>query len=805
MLRVWNCIESQHDWRVVLLAAAVCFLTSFGAVRLFTRARTASFDTRLGWLVTAGVVTGFGTWATHFIAMLAYRPGFELRYDLVITACSLIASAVMTTAGFAIALYRQSRQNAMLGGAVIGIGIACMHYMGMASLRIPAIIEWMPDLVAASIVSGMVLGALAMLVAQAADTPVKLLGAALLLAVAICVHHFVAMGAINLTSRTGAAATDSLLSPIELSLAVAAFTVTVVIAGMVIAISDRRSRRSMRQRNMQLDAALNNMGQGLCMYDSDGGLELWNDSYLRMYRIPPEMMVPGATMAEVVKSRSQVGMLFTDQDRYDAQLKAAIAERRPASQTAELPDGRTIHVRYRPMESGGWVVIHADITDRKSNEARIVHLARHDPVTDLPNRVAFNEYLQRVFAEASAGRGCFAVVRIDIDHFREINEIFGQAMGDAVLADVAKRLTVASNGAFLARPSGDIFSIVAQLGADPHAVDDLCARLSAVLDVTTQIDRRDIRVRCSIGISLYPQDGDDIESLIAHADLALDRAKAEERGTIRFFEAEMDQQIREKRLMQRDLVVAIENEQFELYFQPQASAGGDILAFEVLLRWRHPERGLVSPAVFIPLAEETGLIGAIDTWVLREASREAATWPNPLSIAVNLSPVDFQTCDVPAMLASVLQQTGLAPERIEIEITEGVLIDDFEGAIAILRNIKALGVRVAIDDFGTGYSSLSYLQAFPFDKIKIDQTFVMNLETNPQSAAIIRAIIGLGRSLKLPVIAEGVETPAQQAFLVAEGCAELQGYLIGRPHPISHFSHLIDKPGTATRAIVSAN
>ncbi|MCX7321472.1 MAG: diguanylate cyclase, partial [Hyphomicrobiales bacterium] len=550
----------------------------------------------LGWLVAAGVVTGFGTWATHFIAMLAYRPGFELNYDLVITACSLIASAVMTTAGFAIVLYRQSRQTAMLGGAVIGIGIACMHYTGMASLRIPAVIEWMPDLVAASIVGGMVLGALAMLVAQGADKPARLLFAALLLALAICVHHFLAMGAINLISRTGAAAADSLLSPIELSLAVAAFTVTVVLAGLVIAISDRRSRRSMRQRNMQLDAALNNMGQGLCMYDADGGLELWNDSYLRMYRIPPEMMVPGATMAEVVKSRGEVGMLFTDQDRYDAQLRAAIAERRPASQTAELPDGRIIHVRYRPMESGGWVVIHADITDRKFNEARIVHLARHDPVTDLPNRVAFNEYLQRVFAEASAGRGCFAVVRIDIDHFREINEIFGQAMGDAVLADVAKRLTVASNGAFLARPSGDIFSIVAQLGADPHAVDDLCARLSAVLDVTSQIERRDIRVRCSIGISLYPQDGNEIESLIAHADLALDRAKAEERGTIRFFEAEMDQQIREKRLMQRDLVVAIENEQFELHFQPQASAGGEILAFEVLLRWRHPERGLVSPA-----------------------------------------------------------------------------------------------------------------------------------------------------------------------------------------------------------------
>ncbi|MET0446160.1 MAG: GGDEF domain-containing phosphodiesterase, partial [Pseudorhodoplanes sp.] len=336
-----------------------------------------------------------------------------------------------------------------------------------------------------------------------------------------------------------------------------------------------------------------------------------------------------------------------------------------------------------------------------------------------------------------------------------------------------------------------IFSIVAHLGADPQSVDDLCARLSAVLDNTLLIDRQNVRVRCSIGISVYPQDGADTESLIAHADLALDRAKAEERGTIRFFEAEMDHQIREKRLLQRDLVVALENEQFQLYFQPQAAADGTIVAFEVLLRWRHPERGIVSPAVFIPLAEETGLISAIDAWVLREACREAATWQNPLSIAINLSPVDFRSGDVPAMLAAVLEETGLAPERVEIEITEGVLIDDFAGAIAILRDIKALGVRVAMDDFGTGYSSLSYLQAFPFDKIKIDQTFVMKLESNPQSAAIVHAIIGLGRSLKLPVIAEGVETAAQLSFLAAEGCAEIQGFLIGRPYPISHYRKVV--------------
>jgi diguanylate cyclase (GGDEF)-like protein len=805
MLRVWNCIELQHDWRQVLLAAAVCFLTSFAAVHLFTRARTASSDTRLAWLMTAGFVTGCGIWATHFIAMLAYTPGFAISYDLIITACSLVAATVMTTAGFAVALFKDTRQGALTGGSLIGIGIACMHYMGMASLRIPATIVWLPDLVLASILFGVLLGAAAVLVAQRSDGPVKVLLAALLLTLAISVHHFVAMGAVELVYRAEAAASGSLLSPIELSLAIAAFTAAIVIAGLIVAVSDHRTRRSMSERNFQLDAALNNMGQGLCMYDAQGRLELWNDSYVRMYRIPPEAMSLGATMDEVVTLRGKAGMLFVDQDRYDEQLKVAIAERKPASQTAELPDGRSINVRYRPMDNGGWVVTHADITERKLTEARMVHLARHDPITDLPNRVAFNEHLTRVFSEASAGHGSFAIARIDIDRFREINDLYGQATGDAVLAQLAKRLAQACNGAFLARPSGDVFSIVSHLGAEPQTAEDLCARLSSILDNTFQIDSQHINVRCSIGISVYPQDGQDIEALIAHADLALDRAKAEERGTIRFFEAAMDQHIREKRLLQRDLVVAIENKQFQLYFQPQATTDGPVVAFEVLLRWRHPERGMISPTVFIPLAEETGLIGAIDEWVVREACREAATWVNPLSIAINLSPVNFRRGDVPGMLAAILAETGLSPKRVEIEITEGVLIDDFAGAIAILHAVKELGVRVAMDDFGTGYSSLSYLQAFPFDKIKIDQTFVAKLEDNPQSAAIVHAIIGLGRSLKLPVIAEGVETVAQLSFLASEGCAEIQGFLIGRPQPIAHYQSIVSALGGTAAAVKLAS
>ena len=791
MLRVWNCLETQHDWWLVLLAAAVCFLTSLVAVKLFQRERAIAYRSRLHWLIVAGVVTGCGVWATHFIAMLAYMPGLPMRYDLVITACSLVAAIVITTAGLAIALFSDSRQGGLAGGALVGAGVACMHYMGMASLRVPAEIVWQSDLVIASILLGMLLGAASLAVAQGRATPLNVVAAAVLLTLAIASHHFVAMGAFDLVGKAELFHETRLLSPVALSVAIAAFTVAVVVAGIIGAVVDRRSRHGMSKRNMQLDAALNNMGQGLCMFDSLCRLELWNDSFVRMYKLPPGKMFVGATVEQTLEARRDAGTLFVDDECYVERLRGAIAERMPSSQTAELPDGRIINIRYRPMNSGGWLATHADITERKQSEARIVHLARHDLLTDLPNRIAFNEHLARIFDEASAGKGSFAVVRLDIDRFKEINDTFGQATGDAVIAELAKRLKHACNGAFLARPGGDEFCIVSLLGAEPQTAEDLCGRLSAALVNVMQIDGQTVQVSCTIGISIFPQDGNDVEDLVAHADFALNRAKETDRGTIRFFEAQMDHQIREKRLLQRDLAVAIENKQFELYFQPQATVDGNIIAFEVLVRWHHPVRGPVSPAIFIPLAEESGLIGAIDEWVLREACREAATWPNGLSIAINLSPVDFRRGDVVAMLMSVLMETGLSPERVEIEITEGVMIEDVGRAVAVLRQIKELGVRVAMDDFGTGYSSLSYLQLFPFDKIKIDQSFVAKINDNPQSGAIIHAIIGLGRSLHLPVIAEGVETEAQLAFLKAEGCTEIQGYLIGRPQPIAHYRNVV--------------
>jgi diguanylate cyclase (GGDEF)-like protein/PAS domain S-box-containing protein len=445
-----------------------------------------------------------------------------------------------------------------------------------------------------------------------------------------------------------------------------------------------------------------------------------------------------------------------------------------------------------------------DITDRKHAEAQIAHLAQHDPLTDLPNRAAFMEHIETVVERAKAECESFAVMCIDLDRFKEVNDLFGHAAGDALLREVAKRLRAVCEGGFVARLGGDEFVIVSAEGPQPAAAEALADRALHALDEEIPVAAQTLRAGMSIGVAIYPADGAETAVLLANADAALYRAKAEARGSIRFFAPDMDERLRERRALQHDFRSAMSREEFTLHYQPQASIEGKVIGFEALMRWNHPTRGMISPGVFIPLAEESGAIMPLGEWLLREACREAASWPTPLTIAVNLSPAQFRHADLPALIHGVLFETGLAAKRLEIEITEGVLICDFTRAISILRRLKALGVRIAMDDFGTGYSSLSYLQAFPFDKIKIDQAFIANLDRNPQSAAIIRAVIGLAHGLNIPVVAEGVETKEQLAFLRREGCDEVQGYLLGRPAPIAQYARLIGHQSAALPAALAS-
>ena len=926
MFRVLTCLTDDHDLRLVALAGVICFLASYAAVSLLHRAMAASGTARRAWLATAGGATGCGIWATHFIAMLAYDPGVVVGYGVALTALSLAVAVAITCGGLALALHGTWRGAAPAGGAVVGGGIACMHYLGMSAVELPGHIHWDPALVSASVALGIMFGAAATTVARVSERALPSLAAAVLLTLSILAHHFTAMGAVLIVPDPARVMSSLMLSPQMLALTIAGAAAAVLGMSIVAGLIDRRGTALLSNRNVLLDAAINNMVQGVNMFDDRARLVLFNDRYLQMYRLSPDVIKPGCSVRELVENRIKNGTFFaTDPEQYIAELtNAQLHDRNPSTRTLELDDGRVVLVVSQPLPNGGWVVTHEDITDRhraaqelektrnfldtvlenvpatiivkdardlryvllnraseaffgvprermlgrtageifpqalaqdmeerdrqllvagarltfdarpvempgngmrlvvssrmpiagpdgkpqylvnvltdvterKRAEAQIAHLAQFDALTDLPNRASFNECFAATLERATAANEDFALLSLDLDRFKEVNDVFGPEVGDKLLSAFAERLARTVGGAFAARLGGDEFAIIASGTAQPAGASELAERVMAATAEEFSIDEHRLHIGLSIGIAIFPTDGTDAASLIGNADAALHRAKSGGRGSIRFFEADMDQRLRERRLLVHDLHSAIDRGELLVYYQPQARLDGEITGFEALLRWRHPARGMIPPAEFIPAAEEGGLILAIGEWVLREACREATSWPKPLKIGINLSPLQFRHGDLPGLVHSVLLETGLAPGRLELEITESVLVDDFMRGLTILRRLKLLGVHIAMDDFGTGYSSLYNLQAFAFDRIKIDQSFISSLETSRQSATIVRAVIGLGRGLDLPVIAEGVETHEQLAFLTAEDCSEVQGFLVGRPMPITAYAEAVGREAT---------
>jgi diguanylate cyclase (GGDEF)-like protein/PAS domain S-box-containing protein len=510
----------------------------------------------------------------------------------------------------------------------------------------------------------------------------------------------------------------------------------------------------------------------------------------------------GLTAADIFNPRE--AKLIVARDEAAIKKRGLLTEEHPIS----TKDGLRLFLtrRMTVLDDAGepqyLIKTHEDVTDRRQTESRMAHMAYHDGLTDLPNRAAFLQALAQMIEACAGTDEEFAVLSVDLDGLKEINDVFGHAVGDKLLIEVARRLETSSRGGVVARLSGDEFGLIID-GKQPAAGKALAEQLVEAMADEFEIDGRSVRTGITTGISVFPHNGADAAALLANAGAALFRAKAKSRGTISVFEPEMDQQIRDRRALHQDLSLAIKNGELSLHYQPQAmlrhrDGFQEIIGFEALARWIHPQRGFVPPSEFIPLAEESGLIVEMGEWILREACREAASWPKPLQIAVNLSPAQFMHGDLVGLVHSILFETGLAAERLELEITEGVLIEDMDRGLALLRRLKALGVQIAMDDFGSGYSSLTYLQAFPFDKIKIDRTFVMNLGSNSQSAAIIRAVIGLGFGLDIPIMAEGVETQEQLDFLRKANCCRVQGYFIGKPAPIKQYSALVGRSGGNT-------
>ncbi len=672
MLKVLSCIATEHHYGLLAIATLVCILGSILTMRLYARVRRTTGVQKLNWLFMGGVIGGSTIWTTHFIAMLSFQPSLPHAYEPIQTIASLGVAIGMTTLGFLVTAIRKAGPTIELGGAIMGGGIALMHYMGMSAYQIAGRIEWDPTYYGASIILGIVFGAIATSRIARPVTRFCKYGGVLAMIVAIVSMHFTGMTAITIVPDpfvfiSAELISDSLMTVMVLSL--------------------------------------------MCV------------------------------------------MLGLGASTYVIDLHAT----------------RVAADRFR-------------------------HLSLHDPLTGLPNRAAFGEHLGEIIRTLKDDTARMAVLSFDLDRFKEVNDVHGHAAGDAVLRAIAERMSgVLGDTEFVARIGGDEFVAMTSnffMKADAKA---FAAKLISVITKPIEWEGRTLLVGTSVGISLYPLDARTPEDLLAQADLAMYRAKGVGSNSIRFYEPSMDDAARGRSILAMDMRQGIARNEFELYYQYQNnSLTRDVIGFEVLLRWKHPERGMVPPMEFIPIAEKNGFIHELGDWVLSTACREAASWKNPVKIAVNVAPAQLADTNFPTRVRDILMETGLSASRLELEITESGIVADQQHALHIIRQLKQLGVKIAMDDYGTGYSSLSTLQNFPFDKIKIDRAFIDGVTSNRQSAAIVRSTIILAQSLDIPVLAEGVENEEHMDFLRNEGCLQVQGYLFGKPMPRGAIEHVVN-------------
>jgi len=760
LISTWD----HHDHALLLLAAAIWIAGSFSLFMLLQRALEFGVRRQRQWLAVSATSGGIGVWATHFVAMLSHDDSARMSYDIGLTALSIFE--VTTCFWFALRIFTSAKSLArqIAAGAVAAIGVATMHFTGMSAIGGVTPLAYAPvPMVWAGLVS--LLGFVGAFIAFARTKAlVQVAGPALLAIVSVCALHFTAMSGTTLCSTGTATAAGGGLDRAWLTAAVVVAT-GLLVASTVLAMLLDRYLTDLRGF---ADATL----EGLAIVQGDIIVET-NDRFAEMLGCD-RAALQNSSPADWLATLDGRALLSSGGKAVEVVLAAPDTE------------GRSFEIATHPIEYRGrdcLVLALRDLTERKAAQRQIEHMARHDALTDLPNRTLLDERLEHALTLARRDDAQVALIALDLDRFKAVNDVFGHAAGDEVLRRVASLLARAARSTdTVARIGGDEFVILQVGAAQPRGAQALVNRIFESFVQEMDVARDPTAVGVSMGVALFPNDAGDADGLRHGADIALYQAKQAGRGAACFFDADMDAAVRKRRGLEHDLRHAILRRQMHIAFQPLVNtADGRISGYEALMRWDHPEQGEIPPSTFVPIAEDTGAIVSLGEWILREACQTAMGWPQDLFLAVNVSPIQFQMPNLAETVEAILRETGFPADRLELEITESVLMRERATVLATLNRLKRQGVRIVMDDFGTGFSSLSNLQIFPFDKIKIDRSFVSAMEEDPAARSIIRAIVSIGRSLALGVVAEGVETEAQRRMVIEEGCPLAQGFLFGRP------------------------
>ena len=787
MLDALTTVLAAHESRLLVLAIVIGALVAFAAASVLARVRQIAPQTLLVWF-GASLIFGCGVWAALFVALSGFRPAMPASYGLAGTLAALAVSVAGSIAAWGAYIADRGRRGGVVAaGLALGVALVVGERLALGSVR-PA--EGAIDTTASAwpmLALAIPFSVALFWRAEGSRPTLRRIEATLWFLMAAGLPYLVQMagaGALPAASDTGA------------RLGIDALTVAVGAGGFaVLALnlaSDTLERHALQHAQEESGRLLQLVGaafEGIVIHRD--GVVLETNEAFRLLGGWREEALAGGRFTDLVADE--------DPSPVERALRGRGGPAAPVSCGLLAADGRTIPVEIvsRSIEHRGAPALVSgvrDLSGRLKAEEQIRHLAHHDALTGLPNRFLLTDRLTNALSVAKRNHTVVAVLHLNLDRFKAVNDLLGHEAGDQLLVEVGRRLEVTLRDSdTLARLGGDEFVIIQPLMQQPHEAAALSVRVLKALATPFDIAGQTAEVNVSVGIAVYPQDGDTAAELLHNADTALSRAKAEGDGTFLFFEAAMDRQIQERRHLEIDLRQAVQRGELELHYQPlfDTHETTTVVGFEALVRWHHPSRGMISPADFIPLAEECGLIGQIGRFVLERACTEAASWPSQHRVAVNLSPAQFRQADLPQMVASILEATGLPPQRLELEITEGVLIDNADRAVELLNQLKRLGLNISLDDFGTGYSSLSYLRRFPFDKIKIDQSFIGSLHQDHEAVAIVEAIVSLGRNLHLSITAEGVETEAQLQALRRLDCNQVQGFLLGRPMPKQNLGHLV--------------